>query len=200
VATEMVAQWCGLAEVEPVLRNFLGSRCRDSSELDDVVQETLLRAARYRSGLLDPERLRAWTLRIALNVLCDHVRRESRMHRVEPSDDLLDRLEGREPDPGSGGEVLVLPRVREAVDKQEALGHLKVALGRMRTDDQRVLEIYYQGASCAQAGLHCDIPQELVKVRLFRARRRLLRVLRPALPAPQSRAALPCPSAAGVRA
>ena len=71
------ACWRGLAELEPQVRAFARRRCRDMHELDDVVQETLLRAARYRRGLTDETRLKSWTLRIAANVMRDRLDREA---------------------------------------------------------------------------------------------------------------------------
>ena len=62
--TETVC-WTGLAEMEPLVRVYARRRCKDSHELDDIVQETLLRAARYRPRLLDGQKLKGWTLRIA---------------------------------------------------------------------------------------------------------------------------------------
>src|SRR5262249_2916342 len=51
-------RWYGLEELRPLLRNFLRRHCRDGFELEDVVQETLLRAARYRGSLSDSRNLR----------------------------------------------------------------------------------------------------------------------------------------------
>jgi len=171
-------QWSGLTELEPALRSFLESRCRDGSEVDDVIQETLLRAARYRSSLADPARLRGWTLRIAGNVLRDHMRRECRLPRVEAGDEWLATLQGNEPDPGGQGEHLSLSGAGMVLEKAELLDHMEVALDDLRRSDRQVLWSYYGGSpSCSRTARELKIPAELVKVRLFRARRRLLRAL-----------------------
>jgi len=98
---ETVAEpWSGLAEMRPVVQAFLFRRCRDESEAEDIVQDTLIRASRYRGSLSEAKCLRPWLMRIALNVLRDHVKRERRLPRVEADHEILDRLEGREDVPG----------------------------------------------------------------------------------------------------
>jgi RNA polymerase sigma-70 factor (ECF subfamily) len=177
--TPGAALWTGIAEHEPAVRAFLARRCRNQAELDDVVQETLLRAARYRSGLTDGSRLRGWLLRIARNCLKDHVRRERRLPCVNLPDP-LEEIESREPDPGAPAEQLSVGRNGEVIEKDDAITELGRVLVGMQALDQRVLRSYYgrsRPPCCAVVARECDIPRDLVKVRLFRARRRLLRTL-----------------------
>jgi RNA polymerase sigma-70 factor (ECF subfamily) len=173
------AHWRGLKDLEPVLRGYLARRCRDENEIDDVIQETFLRAARYRSSLADPLRLRGWALRIASNVLNDHARREARSRSCELAETWLDALEGRESDPSGADDEPILALGDAVFARESLLGQLEVALNGLRHSDRRVLESYYAGGqSCAATAVECGIPPPLVKVRLFRARRRLGRALR----------------------
>lgn len=170
--------WTGLAELRPLLELHLVRHCRDASEIDDVVQETLLRAARYRAGLADAERLRPWVLQISLNVLRDRIRRETRLPREECDEGLLAEVEARdEHDVGAVEErpVLVLG-IR--VERERALAGLARALASLRAEDRELLTAYYAGRrSCDDTGRACLLPATVVKTRLFRARRRLLRLL-----------------------
>jgi RNA polymerase sigma-70 factor, ECF subfamily len=157
--------WSGLAELRPAVRDFLFRRCRDESEAEDIAQDTLIRASRYRGSLAEAQRLRPWLLRIALNVLRDHVRRERRLPRVEADHEILDRIEGREDVPGDVREDVQVELEGALVEKPRVLVQLWDAKNRLRRRDRLVLEI----------------PRDLVKVRLFRARRRLHRALRSSL-------------------
>ncbi len=180
--------WSGLAEMWPVVRHFLAQRCRDENEAEDIVQETLLRASRYRGSLADPARLRPWLLRIAVNLLRDHVRRERRLPRVEADQELFERIEGREEVPGESREDLRVELDGAIVEKPRALLHLCDAKGELRTRDRSVLDARYEeGRSCRETAAVCEIPPNLVKVRLFRARKRLQRVLRSRLRAEEDR-------------
>jgi RNA polymerase sigma-70 factor (ECF subfamily) len=160
----------------------LRARCRDDHEVDDLVQDTLLRAARYRPSLADPERLRGWTLSIAGNVLRDHMRREGRWSRTESEDSPLEELVGRDEPPGHGEDPVWTLAPDTAVGQETVLRHLEAAVGELGARDRCLLVAYYGGeGGCTDAGSACGIAPELVKVRLFRARRRLERALRRSL-------------------
>lgn len=167
-----IVQWGGLEGLEPELRRYLRRRCRDASEEDDVVQETLLRAARYRPSLLEPDRLGGWSQRIAANVLRDRRRRESRLARAECGTAGLDAL----PDPADClADEVRLVRVGELeLELGVVLDHLERALRGLRERDRRVLRSYYQrGGETARVARELGIARGLVKVRLYRARQRL---------------------------
>ena len=173
-----IGSWSGLVELRPALRRFVSRRCRDEGEAEDIVQEALIRAWRYRESLVDATRLRPWLMRIAVNVFRDHVRREKRLPRVEVEPEMFDRLEGREDIPGEprveaqvelGGAIVARPRV---------LDHLLDARETLRDPDRDVLDSYYDaGRTCSETAQVCEIPAHLVKVRLYRARHRLRRVV-----------------------
>jgi DNA-directed RNA polymerase specialized sigma24 family protein len=68
------------------------------------------------------------------------------------------------------------------VDRADALRELAATVGELPAHDRRVLESYYGGGLCGErTARECGLPRSLVKVRLFRARRRLERLLRPRL-------------------
>jgi len=169
-------EWQGLEELRGILRAVLSRHCQDESETDDVIQETYLRAARYRSNLTEAKRLRSWTIRIALNVLADWKRRARRCVPTAPDEACLQV----ESEVGPHEDLEAPFRLdRWQLEKETALGVMSQALGDRDGDDQRVLGSFYRGAqSCRETADECDIPHHLVKVRLFRARQRLLRAIR----------------------
>lgn len=166
--------WHELEELRPRIRRRLARRCRDESELDDLVQETLMRAARYRGSLTDPARLGSWVVTIAGNVFHDHLQREGRLPRVEGGEALLQQVEGREQAPcdcAAEADVVVAGEVRE---RETVLSAMWSSFADLRSDDRRVLADYYGGEmSCKETARRTGIALELVKVRLFRARKRL---------------------------
>jgi len=176
---ESMVHWGGLEGLEPELRRYLRRRCRDASELDDVVQETLLRAARYRPSLVASERLEGWTQRIAANVLRDQRRREARLRRVDAEGHLLEHLQSQEVSPWDV-EGATHVRVGDvSLDIGVVLGHLEGALGALREGDRRVLRSYYRrDGGTLRTARELGIARRLVKVRLYRARQRLGQVLR----------------------
>lgn len=170
------ASWSGLEPLRGDLWGFVSRRCRDDADADDVVQETLLRAARHRGSLIEAAKLRPWARRIARNVLCDRARRAARVPCAVGAEADLDALAAPAEDGAAdGGEVRCGPWM---VDRDEALEILADELGGLRAEDRELLFAYYGGAgSCREAGLARSLSPTLVKVRLFRARRRLLRAI-----------------------
>jgi RNA polymerase sigma-70 factor (ECF subfamily) len=171
-------RWEGLEPLRPSMERYLSRRCRDRSELDDVVQETFLRAARYRKRDMSAGRLRSWLLCIAANVLRDHARRGLRGPSTGVDEELFERVESRELAAPDDDEQIV-DLGDQLLDRESALAHLARGMVRLSARDREVLGLYYrEGESTAWVAERCGISPQLVKVRLFRARRRLERALR----------------------
>jgi len=176
--------WDGLEEHVQALRAFLARRCRDWNQADDVAQEALLRAARFRTRVLDERNLRGWILRIGSSVLRDHLRRERRQMHIEGADDLLARHEGRENEPGlqADGELLYLEG--QLVERAQLMSEVDLALAEEDVRDRRMLARSYGAGLCCECADERDddcepepLPQVRRKERLFRARQRLYKRL-----------------------
>ncbi len=172
--------WTGLEELRPMLAAYATRRCRDQTEADDIVQETLLRAARYRPNLEDPDRLGGWALRIAANVHRDSMRREGRYVRPEQQEEWLHSIASEDDAEETCGAVAENYRLGELdVELDEALHHLPAAIGDLRAVDREVLLHFYKGnESCLDLARRFQISRGLAKVRVYRARKRLTRMLR----------------------
>jgi RNA polymerase sigma-70 factor (ECF subfamily) len=167
--------WTQFEDHRNSLEKYLVRRCRDSHEVEDVVQESFLRAAASRRGLRDQERLRGWLLRIAANVLADRARNEGRRRR------LLESMVAETP-----SDACHAPAPEEALEESEwwiegrpfSRSRLSAAMVRcleaQRPCDRRVLlEHYVRGMSCRYSAQREGTSAKVVKVRLFRARKRL---------------------------
>jgi RNA polymerase sigma factor (sigma-70 family) len=166
--------WAGLEEMRDGLRTFLVRQCSDENDVEDVIQETFLRAARYRRGH-HVKSLRPWAMRIALNVLADAKRRGVRTQADPKSSETFDPPARHEASPADSSY-----RVGEVwLDGESARELVQRTLGRLREKDRAVLDSYYGGElETRVVSEECGIPRRLVKVRLYRARQRLLFLLR----------------------
>ena len=63
------------SEYLPLIYNVVGRGLHGHADVDDVVQETMLRAMRALPELRDPERFRSWIVAIAVRQMHDHRRR-----------------------------------------------------------------------------------------------------------------------------
>src|SRR5262249_49948197 len=141
-AAESARAWSGLIDLHPVVRAFLRPHCRDESELDDVSQEVLLRAARFRARRSGPVHLRAWLIRIAVNALREHRRRETRLPRQDDGEELLERMEGREEEPGETPEEHRLTLCGVLLERPRVLCSVGAAMSELDPSDQAVLDAY----------------------------------------------------------
>ncbi|MGC4950848.1 sigma-70 family RNA polymerase sigma factor [Streptomyces sp. DT224] len=74
-----------VASCLPLLYNIVGRALNGHADVDDVVQETVLRMLRALPGLRNPDRFRSWLVAIAMNEIRGHWRdRQSAAIPVEP--------------------------------------------------------------------------------------------------------------------
>ncbi|GAA3007684.1 hypothetical protein JCM13580A_57670 [Streptomyces drozdowiczii] len=83
-----------VASCLPLLYNIVGRALNGHADVDDVVQETVLRMLRALPGLRDPARFRSWLVAIAMNEIRGHWRdRQSAAIPVEPMAHGQDRVD-----------------------------------------------------------------------------------------------------------
>ncbi len=68
---ELVAGWL------PLVYNVVGRALNGHADVDDVVQETMLRAVDHLGSLRDPDSFRSWLVAIAMRQIRDRARRTS---------------------------------------------------------------------------------------------------------------------------
>ncbi len=133
---------------------------------DDLTSETFFRAMVALDGFRGEASVKTWLLRIARNL---YLRRAERERRTTSLDHLQERgvsIVGGQPDP----EAHLL--------RQERSQAIQRALLSLRESDRSILLLSAkEKMSCRQIGDVLDISVTAVKVRLYRARRRLISAL-----------------------
>jgi RNA polymerase sigma factor (sigma-70 family) len=71
---ELVAGWL------PLVYNVVGRALNGHADVDDVVQETMLRAVDHLGSLRDPDSFRSWLVAIAMRQIRDRARRRTAQH------------------------------------------------------------------------------------------------------------------------
>ncbi|WP_264928846.1 RNA polymerase sigma factor, partial [Streptomyces sp. A012304] len=86
---ELVAGWL------PLVYNIVGRALNGHADVDDVVQETMLRAVDNLGSLRDPDSFRSWLVAIAMRQVRDRARRRTpqRLHEGEAPDEAADFAE-----------------------------------------------------------------------------------------------------------
>ncbi|MER6026168.1 sigma-70 family RNA polymerase sigma factor [Streptomyces sp. NPDC001851] len=116
----------------PLVYNIVGRALNGSVDVDDVVQETMLRALDGLDGLRTPERFRSWLVAIAMNQVRAHwEHRRSAPGTVEEAEDLAD--------PGADFVDLTVVQLQLAGQRQETAR----ATRWLEPDDRGLLSLWW---------------------------------------------------------
>ncbi len=80
-----------IAQYQSSLRAFLLSRLRDPSDVDDVLQDALVKTFQNLHTLKDEEKIKPWLFQIAYNAMMDHYRWKKRETSVTADDLWFDK-------------------------------------------------------------------------------------------------------------
>ena len=146
-----------LAAETPRVRSYI-ARLIPRTEVDDLVQETLTRAWRYRAGFDSDKEIGPWLRATALRVALDHRARRQR----EPA--LTELVQEPAARPAASS---------EEHEKQE---EASVLLARLDATERDVLVRFHRlGHSIAEIANALRLPAGTVKSHLHRARKKLAR-------------------------
>ncbi|MGW4277140.1 RNA polymerase sigma factor, partial [Streptomyces seoulensis] len=116
----------------PLVYNIVGRALNGSVDVDDVVQDTMLRALDGLAGLRDPESFRSWLVAIAMNRVRAHWQdRRSAPGGVEEA--------GQAPDPGADFVDLTMLRLQLSGQRQETAR----ATRWLEPDDRGLLSLWW---------------------------------------------------------
>ncbi len=147
---------------EPVVRGLLHRTLGARADVDDLLQETRLRALRALGGFRGGATFRTWISRIALNLAISEIRRR-RVRETQPLD----------PDLTGAGEEPWLQAGR--IELRERLG---AAVDRLPPALRQAFHMRYtEGFDATDIAARLRTPAATIRTRLFHARRRLRETL-----------------------
>ncbi|MDE0022621.1 MAG: sigma-70 family RNA polymerase sigma factor [Candidatus Poribacteria bacterium] len=150
-----------MENIRRVARRFL----RNRNEIDDLVQETVLKAYASRHRLRDAAKFDRWIAGIARNTAREWNRRAFyRNEREEPMDEIPETPDFRTP--------------HDALEEEEERKQLHRAMGRLNNDDREMLRArYFDEASYGELQQKYGLSYSAVGFRLHRAKARLRKLL-----------------------
>ncbi len=151
----------------PQIREELSRAVRCPHAGADLTQETYCRALRYFKPHGAPRDTRSWLRAIARNVVRDYLRHERRNAAYTGSDELEGALECQEMPVRTALQWEIEPEV--LFDAIETLRPVAKAL---------IIGFYFERKGCRELGVEFGIARPNVKVRLWRARKKLRERLR----------------------
>lgn len=158
---KLVAKYWNLIAV--LVYQKIGDRC----DAEDIAQDAFLRAYRSLPKLRHQDRFLAWLLRISNRLVADHVRRRRRERSVS-----LQSLE-------ENATMLPAAHPADPAEIEEEHRRLLLAVGRLPDRYRLVVTMrYLRGYSLEAIARAVGEPPGTVRNRLFRAHRKLERILR----------------------
>ena len=144
---------------------------RDPAEVDDVVQDTFLRAFLHLSSFRDDLFFELWLTRILVNVCLDRIKAKKRRVRLFPlANNREQSLAYEPPSRELSPEATLLAKERRA--------RLEVAVDRLPARQRTaVILSHFQGHSTRDVGVIMGLRESTVRVHLFRAMKKLRRLL-----------------------
>ncbi|MDE0022623.1 MAG: sigma-70 family RNA polymerase sigma factor [Candidatus Poribacteria bacterium] len=158
-----------LSQMENIRR--VARRClRNPDEIDDLVQETVLKAYASRDRLRDTAKFNRWIAGIARNTALDWNRRALyRNEREAPMDQLIELPDFR---------ALRFKALHDALEEAEEREQLHRAMGRLNREDREMLRTrYFDEASYGELQQKYGLSYSAVGFRLHRAKARLRKLL-----------------------
>ncbi|KOU56833.1 hypothetical protein ADK57_40970 [Streptomyces sp. MMG1533] len=156
----------------PLVYNIVGRALDGHSDVDDVVQETMMRVLDGLPGLEQPDRFRSWLVAITVRQIRDRWRRGRTWLTAEPLEE-----NAQEPDPQADFSDLAILRLALSGQRREA-----VEATRWLEDEEReVLALWWMesageltrgelSAACGLTPQHAAVRIQRVKERLETAR------------------------------
>jgi RNA polymerase sigma factor (sigma-70 family) len=144
------------------LNNFAYKLTSDYDDAKDLLQETLIKAIKYKDSFTDPKNLKAWLCTIMKNIFINDYRRISRKQQVISPNVTTDsdRLH----------QVKTTHTIEAAINAKD----IYKAIGNLADEYKVPFELYVEGYKYKEIAEHMDLPIGTVKSRIFLARQELM--------------------------
>lgn len=144
------------------LKNFAYSLTLNSEEAQDLVQETYLKALKYRDKFADASNLKAWLYTIMKNTFINTYRRSVKTRQIITQTDDLSLVK-----PLSGSNS-------PSAESQINLKHINNAVESLEEEYKIPFMRYFDGYKYKEIADELDLPIGTVKSRIFLARKKLM--------------------------
>lgn len=145
-----------------ILKNLAYKFTKDPDDIQDLVQETLLRALKYIDQFVDNPRVVSWLFVIMKNIYINHYRSQQQKYGYEShqADDYT-----------KGG--IQEPFIESSAEKRLILKDVHFVLNLLPIEHQEIFQAYVSGYKYRELAEMYAIPEGTIKSRVFLIRKKL---------------------------
>lgn len=143
------------------LRGFALGFTRDSQDADDLIQDTMVKALRYKNNFKEGTNIKGWLYTIMRNIFINNYKRKKFQNTIVDSTDNQYFL--------NAGTSLTSDTVTTVINEQDILG----AIDGLKPDFKVPFTMFLDGYHYDEIAEELGIPMGTVKSRIFHARKKL---------------------------
>jgi RNA polymerase sigma-70 factor (ECF subfamily) len=149
----------------PYLKGFAYNFTRNSEEAEDLLQDTMLKALRYKDHFQDGTNFKGWLFTIMRNIFINNYKRKKLQNTITDQTQNQFYLNY-----GKVSEDTVSSKINEK--------DINLAIDRLSFEFKKPFQMFLDGHHYDEIAAEMNIPMGTVKSRIFHARKRLMSELR----------------------
>ncbi|MFD2585314.1 RNA polymerase sigma factor [Croceitalea marina] len=140
---------------------------KNTEEAEEVTQDTFVKVFKSIKSFKGDSKFSTWIYRIAYNSCLDRLKKIKKVQQIKSFDEI------------SGVEISDLSTVLDAIEREEKSKVLKQCIGLLSPSDSALLTLFYfEEKNLNELSKILNLTENNVKVKLFRARARLAKILK----------------------
>lgn len=144
------------------LRGFAFNFTRDQEDANDLIQDTFLKALRYKDNFREGTNIKGWLYTIMRNIFINNYKRKKFQNTITDSTDNLYYL--------NASQDMRYDSVTGGIDERD----IRSAIGELGTEFRVPFTMFIEGFHYDEISEKLSIPMGTVKSRIFHARKKLM--------------------------
>jgi RNA polymerase sigma factor (sigma-70 family) len=149
----------------PIMRGFAINFTRNVEDAEDLIQDTFLKALKYKDRFEDGTNFKGWLYTIMRNIFLNNCKKQQLGRNIfGPSADSVPYELGSQAE----------NNIYRLINEQD----IRVAVGALREELRRPFQMAYEGYQYDEIAQEMGIPTGTIKSRIFNARKKLMEDLK----------------------
>ncbi|TDS12949.1 RNA polymerase sigma factor [Sphingobacterium paludis] len=143
-----------------ILTNFAYKFTSDPDDVEDLVQETLIKSVKYADEYTNNPKLLSWLYVIMKNLYINNYRRKQKRSQYENAQIAELRDQG-----------CTEPFARNNVEGKFTMGDIQFAMSKLSSENYEIFSMYVDGFKYKELAEHFDMPEGTIKTRIHHSKK-----------------------------